>query len=70
LKQALDRWELERLLSGTYDQEGAVISINAGAGALLNQQRQRQSWTWPRRSVSSDKSRLKSVRSSTWVKNF
>ncbi len=32
LKQALDRWELERLLSGTYDQEGAVISINAGAG--------------------------------------
>ena len=33
LKQALDRWELERLLSGTYDQEGAVISINAGAGS-------------------------------------
>ena len=32
LKQALDRLELERLLSGTYDQEGAVISINAGAG--------------------------------------
>ncbi|MCX5930008.1 MAG: peptide chain release factor 2 [Synechococcus sp. LacPavin_0920_WC12_MAG_50_7] len=32
LKSALDRWELERLLSGTYDQEGAVISINAGAG--------------------------------------
>ena len=32
LRQALDRWELERLLSGTYDQEGAVISINAGAG--------------------------------------
>ena len=32
LKHALDRWELERLLSGTYDQEGAVISINAGAG--------------------------------------
>ena len=32
LRKALDRWELERLLSGTYDQEGAVISINAGAG--------------------------------------
>ena len=32
LRLALDRWELERLLSGTYDQEGAVISINAGAG--------------------------------------
>jgi peptide chain release factor 2 len=28
----LDRWELERLLSGPYDKEGAVISINAGAG--------------------------------------
>jgi len=32
LKAALDRWELERLLSGIYDKEGAVISINAGAG--------------------------------------
>jgi peptide chain release factor 2 len=32
LKAALDRWELERLLSGVYDKEGAVISINAGAG--------------------------------------
>jgi peptide chain release factor 2 len=32
LRTALDRWELERLLSGTYDQEGAVVSINAGAG--------------------------------------
>jgi peptide chain release factor 2 len=32
LRKALDRWELERLLSGTYDKEGAVISINAGAG--------------------------------------
>ncbi len=28
----LDRWELERLLSGPYDQEGAILSINAGAG--------------------------------------
>ncbi|MFZ0408346.1 MAG: peptide chain release factor 2 [Cyanobium sp.] len=32
LKADLDRWELERLLSGAYDKEGAVISINAGAG--------------------------------------
>ncbi len=32
LKIELDRWELERLLSGTYDKEGAIISINAGAG--------------------------------------
>ena len=28
----LDRWELERLFSGTYDKDGAVLSINAGAG--------------------------------------
>jgi peptide chain release factor 2 len=28
----LDRWELERLLSGSHDKEGAVLSINAGAG--------------------------------------
>ena len=32
LKGDLDRWELERLLSGTSDKEGAVLSINAGAG--------------------------------------
>ncbi len=32
LRAELDRWELERLLSGPYDKEGAVISINAGAG--------------------------------------
>jgi peptide chain release factor 2 len=32
LRSELDRWELERLLAGTYDKEGAVISINAGAG--------------------------------------
>ncbi len=32
LRKDLDRWELERLLSGPYDKEGAVISINAGAG--------------------------------------
>jgi peptide chain release factor 2 len=28
----IDRWELERLLSGTYDAKGAVLTINAGAG--------------------------------------
>ena len=32
LHQDLGRWELERLLSGPYDKEGAVLSINAGAG--------------------------------------
>ena len=28
----LEKWEMERLLSGNYDKEGAVLSINAGAG--------------------------------------
>ncbi|MEM8639931.1 MAG: peptide chain release factor 2 [Cyanobacteria bacterium P01_G01_bin.54] len=32
LNQALDRWELQQLLSGEYDTEGAVLTINAGAG--------------------------------------
>ncbi len=32
LKAELDRWELERLLSGIYDAKGAVLTINAGAG--------------------------------------
>ncbi len=32
LKEDLDRWELQRLLSGEYDRLSAVISINAGAG--------------------------------------
>ncbi|MFE1746531.1 peptide chain release factor 2 [Coleofasciculus sp. H7-2] len=32
LNQELDRWELQQLLSGTYDQSGAVLTINAGAG--------------------------------------
>jgi len=32
LRVDLERWQLERLLSGTYDKEGAVLSINAGAG--------------------------------------
>ncbi|PSB27034.1 peptide chain release factor 2 [Stenomitos frigidus ULC18] len=32
LGQELDQWELQQLLSGTYDQKGAVLTINAGAG--------------------------------------
>ena len=32
LKENLDKWELQRLLSGEYDKGNAVISINAGAG--------------------------------------
>ncbi len=32
LSHELDRWELEQLLSGTYDAQGAVLTINAGAG--------------------------------------
>jgi len=32
LRIDLDLWELERLLSGPYDKEGVVLSINAGAG--------------------------------------
>ncbi len=32
LGQELDRWELQQLLSGTYDAKGAILTINAGAG--------------------------------------
>ena len=32
LTQALDRWELEQLLGGEYDQNSAILTINAGAG--------------------------------------
>ena len=32
LKNGLDKWEFQRLLSGEYDKLSAVISINAGAG--------------------------------------
>lgn len=32
LGQELAQWELQQLLSGTYDQHGAVLTINAGAG--------------------------------------
>lgn len=32
LQQELDLWELQQLLSGTYDTRGAILTINAGAG--------------------------------------
>lgn len=32
INQELDRWELQKLLSGPYDESGAVLNINAGAG--------------------------------------
>ncbi|WP_348238703.1 peptide chain release factor 2 [Trichocoleus sp. Lan] len=32
LNQELERWELQQMLSGAYDQSGAVLTINAGAG--------------------------------------
>ena len=37
LKEELNRWEVERLLSGEYDKGSAVISINAGAGGTDSQ---------------------------------
>lgn len=32
LNQQLEQWELQQLLSGPYDKDGAVLTINAGAG--------------------------------------
>jgi peptide chain release factor 2 len=32
LNRELDKWELQQLLSGPYDEKGAVLTINAGAG--------------------------------------
>jgi peptide chain release factor 2 len=32
LGHELDQWELQQLLSGPYDQKGAILTINAGAG--------------------------------------
>ncbi len=32
LNRELDQWELQQLLSGTYDEKGAVLTVNAGAG--------------------------------------
>ncbi|MEE3716567.1 peptide chain release factor 2 [Tumidithrix elongata RA019] len=40
LTDELDRWDIEQLLSGTYDQKDAVLTINAGAGGT-----DAQDWT-------------------------
>ena len=40
LNQELDRWELQQMLSGLYDESGAVLTINAGAGGT-----DAQDWT-------------------------
>ena len=40
LTRELDSWELQQLLSGPYDQSGAVLTINAGAGGT-----DAQDWT-------------------------
>ncbi len=32
LSSELDQWELQQLLSGLYDEKGAILTINAGAG--------------------------------------
>ncbi|KAM3113691.1 peptide chain release factor 2 [Phormidesmis sp. 146-33] len=32
LHRELDQWELQQMLSGTYDAKGALLTINAGAG--------------------------------------
>jgi len=37
LHHELDRWELERLLSGPYDAKGAILTLNAGAGGTDSQ---------------------------------
>ena len=35
--QEMDRWDLEQLLSGTYDKYDAILTINAGAGGTDSQ---------------------------------
>ncbi len=37
IRQEMDRWDLEQLLSGTYDKYDAVLTINAGAGGTDSQ---------------------------------
>jgi peptide chain release factor 2 len=32
LQAELERWEVQQLLSGPYDREGAILTLNAGAG--------------------------------------
>lgn len=36
LSSGLDKWELRMLLSGPYDEAGALLTITAGAGAFEN----------------------------------
>jgi len=40
LNRELDQWELQQLLSGQFDEKGAVLTINAGAGGT-----DAQDWT-------------------------
>ena len=40
LQKELEQWDLQQLLSGTYDKRGAVLTINAGAGGT-----DAQDWT-------------------------
>ncbi len=40
LSRELDQWELQQLLSGPYDEKGAILTINAGAGGT-----DAQDWT-------------------------
>jgi hypothetical protein len=49
--RAMDKYELDRLLSGPYDQRGARLTITAGAGGTDAQvreglQQQATSWIW------------------------
>jgi peptide chain release factor 2 len=37
IRHEMDRWDLEQLLSGTYDKYDAVLTINAGAGGTDSQ---------------------------------
>ena len=37
LRQDLDLWELQQMLSGPYDQKGAILTLNAGAGGTDSQ---------------------------------
>ena len=37
LRQDLDQWELQQMLAGPYDQKGAVLTLNAGAGGTDSQ---------------------------------
>ena len=36
LEVLLDKWEVNRLLSGSYDEMGAILTITAGAGRCVS----------------------------------